>query len=178
MKNVVDWLQAYDDVYIRDYLAPTRTPLRVVCENINGDFNLSSVIRSAEGFNAHSVTILGNKKWDRRGAVGAHNRIDVKHAESYDSLSIPSGYSVVVLDNVPGAKPINLFNWNPKTVLIVGEEKRGVSREVIEKADSVVYIPMMGAVRSFNVSSSATVAMYDYSLKTTGFINDRDNTRR
>lgn len=174
MKNVVDWLQSYDDVYIKDHLNSTRSPLRVVCENINGDFNLSSVIRSAEGFNSHSVTILGNKKWDRRGAVGAHNRIDVNHVASYADLNIPKGYSVVVLDNVPGATPIHLFNWNPNTILVVGEEQRGVSEEVIKAADAVVYIPMMGAVRSFNVASSATVAMYDYSLKTTGFIHDRD----
>lgn len=173
MKNVVDYLQSYDDEFIRDFLAPSRLPMQVACENISGDFNKSSVIRSAEGFNLSKVWLVGDKKWDRRGAVGAHNRIPWEHRESLSELPT-DGYRVVALDNIPGAIPIHLYRWNPKTILVVGEERRGVSSEGIESADDVVYIPMMGAVRSFNVASAASMAMYDYALKTTGFAGDRD----
>lgn len=175
MKNVVDYLQAYDDEFIKEHLAPTRLPMEVVCENITGDFNKSSVVRSAEGFNLAQVWIYGNKKWDRRGAVGAHNRINVGHRDSYDHFPQRLGsYRVVALDNVPGAVPIHTYTWEPKTILIVGEEQRGVSQRGLDIADDVVYIPMLGAVRSFNVASAASIAMYDYVNKTTGFKDDRD----
>jgi tRNA G18 (ribose-2'-O)-methylase SpoU len=48
-----------------------------------------------------------------------------------------------------------------------GEEQRGLSAEALLLADDIVYIPMRGSVRSFNVGTASGIAMYDYCMKTT-----------
>ena len=160
-KNVVDFYKSWEDDEIKADLDKTRLPLRVVCENINGDFNKSSCLRSAEGFNLESFALAGGKRMDMRGAVGAQHRITV---EKFDTVSeaLNPLYTTVALDNVDGAVDIRTFKFPKYCNLLIGEEQRGLSEDALDEADHIVYIPMRGAVRSFNVASAATVAMYEY----------------
>ena len=48
-----------------------------------------------------------------------------------------------------------------KTIIIMGNESAGVSRELIEKADTVVKIPMAGSAESLNVAAAAAILMYE-----------------
>ncbi len=173
-KNVIDYYQDWYDEDIRDDLTPSRLPLVVVCENISGDFNKSCVLRTAEGFNLSEFWLLGDKKMDMRGTVGAHHRLPVKHSDSiYNFLRndldlLKLGYRFVALDNVDGAIPIQEYQWERNSVLFVGEEQRGLSQNTLDTADDTVYIPMRGAVRSFNVATAAGMAMFDYVSKMGG----------
>ena len=71
---------------IREDLQEKAFPYAVCMENFQGDFNLSSVIRSANAFNGREVYFLGNKQWDRRGTVGTHHYTDVKRLKNRDEL--------------------------------------------------------------------------------------------
>jgi tRNA (guanosine-2'-O-)-methyltransferase len=66
---------------------------------------------------------------------------------------------------MPNATAIHEFEWPEKTLMMFGEEQRGLSEEALALADHVVYIPMRGSVRSFNVGTASGIAMYDYSMK-------------
>lgn len=163
-KNVIDWYKEYDDEFIISDLDQTRAPLMVATENVNGDFHKANILRSAEGFNLHSFAVVGNKKVDMRAAVGTQHRMKPNHFETLPEFieTVPQGYSIVTVDNVPGAISLTDHIWNPRSVLIFGEEQRGVSTEALDVADHVVYIPMRGAVRSFSVSTAAGIVMWDY----------------
>ncbi len=47
------------------------------------------------------------------------------------------------------------------TVLVVGNEGRGISRLVRESCDILVRIPMLGKINSLNVSVAGAVLMYE-----------------
>ena len=104
---------------------------------------------------------------DMRGAVGAQHRIAVEKFDTVDQALNPL-FTTVALDNVDGAVDIRTFKFPKYCNLLIGEEQRGLSEEALDTADYIVYIPMRGAVRSFNVASAATVAMYEYVRQNSG----------
>jgi len=45
--------------------------------------------------------------------------------------------------------------------LVLGGEDKGISRPVLERADTIVRVPMMGKIKSLNVGVAAAVVMYE-----------------
>lgn len=168
-RNVIDYYKQWENDQIKADLDTRRLPFAVGFENISGDFNKASGIRNSNAFMAKESWIIGNKKWDRRGAVGTHNYIHLKYAPSLDYIYLnePSVRDMrwVAVDNVPGAIPITSYEWRPNTFMIFGEEARGVSPMGLGMADDVVMIPQLGSVRSLNVSVASGIVMYDYATK-------------
>ena len=72
------------------------------------------------------------------------------------------GYRVLVTSVDPGSRPLNEVDITAGPVaLVMGNELRGTSREIIEAADGLVHIPMHGFTESFNVSVSAAICLSD-----------------
>jgi hypothetical protein len=73
-----------------------------------------------------------------------------------------SGVPILAIENTPGAE--NLFKYRPPTgpiAVVVGNERRGISRRVLRLADRVVQIPIASVhINTINVAAAAAVAMY------------------
>lgn len=165
-RNVIDFYKGWETEAIRADLDTNRLPFIAAFEHVNGDFNKATGIRNTNGFLGREVWIVGDraKRYDKRGTVGTHHYEHVKFAENWIQMlcSIPDDYSLVAFDNVEGAVPISDFEWPIKTVMMFGEEQRGLSQYALDIAEHKVYIPMRGSVRSFNVGTASGIAMYDY----------------
>jgi tRNA G18 (ribose-2'-O)-methylase SpoU len=168
-RNVIDYYKEWENDQIKADLDTRRLPFVVGLENISGDFNKSTIIRSSNAFLAKQSWIIGNKRWDRRGAVGTHNYIHLKYAPSLDYIYLHEpeirDMRWVAVDNVPGAIPITQYQWKPETFMIFGEESRGISPMALGMAEDVVMIPQLGSVRSLNVGVAGGIVMYDYASK-------------
>ena len=169
-RNVTDEFKGMPNELIKSILDLRTSDLVICCSSVIRDMNFGSVVRSANGFGAREVVFAGRRNYDRRGAVGAQNYTTVKHMPShsetfdyYRSL----GYTIVAAEYQPDRMQYNIehYNWNPKTVMVFGEEGRGLESDILDLVDDIVYIPMQGCIRSFNVASTATVFMYDYNRK-------------
>lgn len=173
-RNVRDCFKGKSNEFIQDELNKTKSELVLCLSNEIRDMNLSSCIRSANSFNIDHVVMCGRRNYDRRGAVGAQNYIEVKHEETmFDALSAAGSHRYVILeyDERYPMTELSEYEWNPKSMLIVGEEGRSVPDWILDLANidepdaDIVYIPMMGTVRSLNLASAASIAMYDYYTK-------------
>lgn len=169
-RNVRDEFKGKSNEDIQAELNATRTPMVLCLSNEIRDMNLSSCIRSANSFNIDHVVMTGRRNYDRRGAVGAQNYIHVIHNESLESAIAEyrsDGYRVVALEynNQVSMTEVSQYNWEQKTFLLTGEEGRSIPDNILTEVDDVVYIPMMGTVRSLNLASAASIAMYDYHSK-------------
>mgnify|MGYP001238047171 CR=1 FL=1 len=135
-------------------------------EHWQGDFNIGTMIRNANAFNAEKVFYYGKKKYDRRGAVGTHHYVDLAHINDPGRLvSLKSSFTFVCLDNVEGSVPLESFVWPDNPLMIFGEEGTGLTDEMLSLADHVVSITQYGSVRSMNVGTSSGIAMYDFMRK-------------
>lgn len=77
--NVVSWMQKTDAITIHRVNENLKYPFCIGMMNINGGINISMMIRQAVIYGCQDVFLFGRKSFDRRGAVGAHNYINITH---------------------------------------------------------------------------------------------------
>lgn len=170
-RNVIDMYKYWEVKAIREDLSSRRLPFISVFEHVNGDFNKATGIRNHNAFLGQKIYIVGNqaKRYDKRGTVGTHHYEDVRFVENIDEMmndmTIDEAitWNWVAVDNVPGAESIYDYTFQPETVLVFGEEQRGISDQMLELCDDSIYIPQQGSVRSLNVGTASGIAMYEYS---------------
>ena len=178
-RNVADEFKGMSDDFIRLELQKRRTDMVSIAMNLTHDFNKSAVLRA---HNAHAgkefvfinrvneqnpTDPTGVKRWDKRGAVGTFNYSSVRHTVDWESLFSElraDGYRIYAVDNTPGFDPKPIYDtvMPEKSAFVYGEEGPGLSVEMIEACDEMIYIPQFGTVRSLNISQAAAVVMYEY----------------
>lgn len=152
---------------IREDLQKTAFPYAVLMENFAGDFNIGTVIRNANAFNAKKVYYLGNKRYDKRGTVGTHHYTNVNHIGTIEDLKkLKEEYTFVGIENtVPSALPLAKFEWPSNPLIILGEEGIGITPETLALCDSCVFISQWGSVRSLNAAVAGGIVMNDFITK-------------
>lgn len=167
-RNIIDYYKYWEhDAIIAD-LDKKRHNFSVLCCNIQGDFNIGTVIRNANAFLAKEVIIYGKRQYDRRGTVGTHLYTHFKKVRDINELSEldMSSYHIVGIDNVEKAIQIEKYIWPKKhTLMIFGEENSGIPDEIKCLCQDLIYITQYGSVRSLNCGVASGVAMYDYCSK-------------
>lgn len=167
-RNIIDPYKYWETEAILADLDEKRNNFSVLCANVLGDFNIGTVVRNANAFLAKEVLIYGNRRWDRRGAVGTQRYTHFKRFKPIDGIEIVKEYLrdsyIVGVDNVEGASPIHTFQWpsDKHVVLVFGEENSGIPQELLDLCDELVYIQQLGSVRSLNVGVASGLAMYSY----------------
>lgn len=165
-QNVEDRFKGKSNEEIRETLQQTANPFAVCFEHWIGDFNMGTGIRNANAFNAKEVFYIGDKRWDRRAAVGVHNYTDVQWVPTVnDFLSLKDRYTFIGVDNVPGSVPLYNFQWPRNAIMIFGEEGVGLTPEMQKRCDAIVAIEMFGSVRSLNCGVASGIVMFDYLCK-------------
>lgn len=161
-RNVADRFKDMTEEEIKISLAETAFPFAVCFENWINDFNMATGIRNANAFNLRDVYYIGDKRWDRRGAVGVHNYTEVKWLPSIEEFAkLKDKYTIVGIDNLPGARSIRNHKWAPNTIVVFGEEGVGLTPGMQELCEYMVEIPMFGTVRSFNCGVASGIIMHD-----------------
>lgn len=149
--------------------------------------NVSAVMRSAEALGFHRFHVIeGGTRFKNspRTSQGAEKWLDVTNWPDA-ATCIPQlqaeGYSVVATHLDDTAVPISEIDFTKRTALVFGNEKDGISEELLQLADRRCIIPMAGFVQSFNISVAAAVALYHaYHDRMTrqGFHGDLDDTEK
>jgi len=161
--NVADHLKGKTVEEIRQILKETANPFAICMEHIIGDFNMGTVIRNANAFNAKEVFYIGEKKWDKRAAVGVYNYTDVQWVPTLDQLiQLKDKYVFIGIDNVPGSVSISSYQFVPNSLFIFGEEGVGLTPEMQSLCIDIVEIPMYGSVRSLNCGTASGVVMHEF----------------
>jgi tRNA G18 (ribose-2'-O)-methylase SpoU len=138
-------------------------PFHVAVENWQHDFNIGSVVRTANAFLAAAVHIVGRRRWNRRGAMVTDRYQHVVHHPTVDDLvswAHREGLPVIGVDNLPGAVPLETFELPERCVLLFGQEGPGLSDTARDRADAVLSIAQFGSTRSINAGAAAAIAMH------------------
>jgi tRNA G18 (ribose-2'-O)-methylase SpoU len=162
-RNVADKYKPIPEEDIKADLKATSFPYAVCFEHVIGDFNMGTAIRNANAFNAREVFYIGQKKWDKRSAVGVHHYTEVQWLATLDDLiKLQERYVIVGIDCVPGAVPLSTYNFLPNTLFVFGEEGVGLTPAMQAFCKDIVYIPQFGSVRSINVGTASGIVMHEF----------------
>ncbi|MBM3179180.1 MAG: RNA methyltransferase [Chloroflexi bacterium] len=145
--------------------------LAVLMDNIRSAWNVGSILRSADGFgftHAYLCGITPTPEVDavRKTALGAEEFVTWSHHQ--DAVKLVKGlqnegWKILALEDDEQASAISQFTYtqlpNP-VALIVGSEVTGIDPDLLTLADEIIYIPMRGEKRSFNVANAFSIAAY------------------
>ena len=164
-RNVIDRYRYWRlDAIVAD-LDAHRHPLHVAIQNWEHDFNIGSIVRTANAFNVAAVHILGRRRWNRRGAMVTDRYLHVEHHADvpsfFDSLA-SAGVVPVGVDNLPGSVQLETTELPQHCCLIFGSEGPGLTDEVVAGCAALVSITQYGSTRSLNAGAAAAIAMYHW----------------
>ena len=162
-RNVVDRYRYWTVEAVVADLDLRRHDFAVAIENWQHDLNIGTVVRTANAFLAREVVIVGNRRWNRRGAMVTDRYQHIAHVASPHLLrefADERGYQVIAVDNLPGAVPLETFALPRKAMLLFGQEGAGLSEAAREVATAVCSIAQFGSTRSINAGVAAGIAMH------------------
>ena len=167
-RNLIDDFKGMPNEQIFSELEKSRSPLEIAIENVEHDFNIGSIIRTANSFNVSKVHIIGKKKYNRRGAMCTDKYLRIiHHASLGDFLATQEGRELIAIENnTPRARPLMSKKFVQFATLIFGSENNGITPELLARANDVRFIESFGSTRSVNVGVAAGIAMYEYIRQT------------
>ena len=162
-RNVADRYRYWTVEAIVADLDTRRHSFAVAIENWRHDLNIGTVVRTANAFLAREVIVVGNRRWNRRGAMVTDRYQHIRHLPSAVLLAeyaMQAGYTVVAVDNLPGAVPLETYPLPAQALLLFGQEGTGLSTAAREVASVVCSIAQFGSTRSINAGVAAGIAMH------------------
>jgi tRNA (guanosine-2'-O-)-methyltransferase len=153
-----------------DRIAALRTRyFTVALENIYQEHNASAVLRSCDCFGLQEMHVIEKGfqySVQRDIALGAGRWVDMFNYNLGDNptddciLNLQNrGFKVVATTPHTEAFTIHNLPLDQPLAFFFGTERRGLSQEVIERADYKLKIPMFGFTESFNISVSVAIVL-------------------
>jgi tRNA G18 (ribose-2'-O)-methylase SpoU len=164
-RNVVDRYRYWSLEAIRGDLDTRRHDFHVAIENWQHDFNIGTIVRSANAFLAAEVHIVGRKRWNRRGAMVTDRYQHVRHHETASDLAAylrAEGVALLGIDNLPGSAHLETMELPRRVCFLFGQEGPGLSEGAREACDGTFSIAQFGSTRSINASAAAAIAMHSW----------------
>jgi tRNA G18 (ribose-2'-O)-methylase SpoU len=164
-RNVVDRYRYWTLAAIVADLDTRRHDFAVAIENWQHDMNIGTVVRTANAFLAAEVIIVGRRRWNRRGAMVTDRYQHIRHLDMPAELSVyaaDAGYTVVAIDNLPGAVAIETVRLPRRSLLLFGQESAGLSDAARACASMTCSITQYGSTRSINAGVASGIAMHTW----------------
>lgn len=149
----------------------TRQEIIIVATLLKKMPNLGGLTRTAEIFAASklvlpSLSVLQDKTFQDL-AVSADHWLpmeEVPEAQLTDYLLAQkhNGYTLVGLEQTSTSHALQSYTFPDKTILLLGNEKRGIPVDLLQLLDASVEIPQLGLIRSLNVHVSASICIWEY----------------
>ncbi len=149
-----------------EYLTQPKTPLILVLDNVTNSYNVGSFIRLADAFAIEKIIICGEltisdkklKKASRNEAKWVCIEYSDSTAASLQTL-IEQDYTVFSVELCDQSVDYKEVAYPSPSVLVLGNERKGVSEEALKLSHQHIHIPMFGMGNSLNVSTAGAIVM-------------------
>jgi tRNA G18 (ribose-2'-O)-methylase SpoU len=148
-------------------LRPLAQPreLLVVCAPLRSNVNLSRIVRAASCCGLDRIVCTGHAKLDRKIARDGADAIAIEaHRTLPPVLSRlrSDGYRLVGLEQTTDSQNLHNYTFVRRTALVIGNERTGLTPELLAMLDDVVEIPVWGLPFSYNVATATAMTLYEY----------------
>lgn len=148
----------------------SKIPLVVVLDNVRSEMNVGSVFRTADAFVVEEIALCGITAVPplpeiHKTALGAEDSVAWTHyasaIEAVRDLRC-KGYKILAVEQVHGSTSLEQFIVDPcaKYAVVLGNEVKGVSQEVVDASDVCLEIPQCGTKHSLNIANTAAIVMW------------------
>ena len=170
-QGIAAYAAAHKYVGVEDILAAAKArgedPLVVVLDELEDPHNLGAILRSADAAGAHGIIIPSRRSVTltetvAKASAGAIEYVPVAKAGNLSrciDLLKSKGLWIAAVD-MDGTDFCTSDLKGP-LALIIGGEGHGVSKNLRDKSDYIVSIPMHGHVNSLNASNAAAIVLFE-----------------
>jgi len=140
----------------------------LILYNIRSAYNVGSIFRTADAAGVSKIYLCGYTPTPENNKVlktslGAEK--SVAWEKKTQTLRLVKelklkGVSVVALEQDKNSKDYHVFKSKFPLAIIVGHERQGVSKNILEKSEAIYHIPMRGKKESLNVSVAVGIFLY------------------
>lgn len=139
--------------------------LVVACAPLRSNVNLSRIARAASCCGLERIICTGPAKLERRIARDGADAIRIETHRTLPPVLAQlreEGYRLVGLEQTTGSRDLHGYAFQRRTALVVGNERTGLTPEMLETLDDVVELPVWGLPYSYNVATATAMALYEY----------------
>ena len=139
--------------------------LVLVCAPMRSNINLSRIARAASCCGLTKIICTGPAKLERRIARDGAETIEIESHRTLPPVLTElkfQGHRLVGLEQTTESQDLHQFRFERKTALVIGNERTGLTPEILEHLDDVVEIPVWGLPYSYNVATATVMALYEY----------------
>lgn len=139
--------------------------LVVACAPLRSNINLSRIVRAAGCCGVTKVFATGPARVDRNVARDGADAVEIEAHRSLPPVLRKlkaDGYRLVGLEQTTNSRSLYDFRFDRRTCLVVGNERLGLTEDVLVLLDAVVEIPTYGLPYSHNVATATAIAIYEY----------------
>lgn len=160
------------DLKLKDLARNRQRDLTIILENVHDPHNIGAVMRTADAVGIQDIHIIytkesqnsikqyvgqrasrGTKKW-----VNSHFYASIQECMEVVKPNFKHIYATHLGQN---SKSIYDCDFTEPTALVFGNERQGVSEELLAHCTGNVLIPMVGMVQSLNISVAVAVTIYE-----------------
>ncbi|MBQ5414606.1 MAG: 23S rRNA (guanosine(2251)-2'-O)-methyltransferase RlmB, partial [Firmicutes bacterium] len=170
-QGIAAYAAAHKYVGVEDILASAKArgedPLVVVLDELEDPHNLGAILRSADAAGAHGIIIPSRRSVTltetvAKASAGAIEYVPVAKAGNLSrciDLLKSKGLWIAAVDM--DGTDFGTSDLKGPLALIIGGEGHGVSKNLRDKSDYIVSIPMHGHVNSLNASNAAAIVLFE-----------------
>ena len=154
---------------------PKKFNITVVCDHLSSPANVGSVFRLCDAFGILSLVFIGTEpdlsstrlKRTARATLECTPTSYFETFNAYMASLDPDKINLIALEHTHNSIPLEQLDLNPPgdLILVIGNERTGVSSLVLEQVSHTVHINMFGENSSMNVAQATAIALYGLTQK-------------
>jgi tRNA G18 (ribose-2'-O)-methylase SpoU len=139
--------------------------LLVVCAPMRSNVNLSRIARAAGCCGIERMICTGTAKLDRKIARDGADTVQLEIRRTLPPVLEKlrnDGYRLVGLEQTTNSRNLHEYEFPRRAALVIGNERSGLTEDILAMLDDVVEIPVWGLPYSYNVATATSMALYEY----------------
>jgi len=148
-----------------------KNPITIICDNVLDTYNVGAIFRLADAVAAEKVYLCGatetppNSKI-KKASINTWQWVEWEYAKTAKDAVLKcqmlnTKCQIVAVEQDARSIPFQKAEYQVPLAIVVGNETYGVSKEVLDIADTIVEIPMWGINTSLNVMVSCGIVLYE-----------------
>ena len=149
-----------------EYLNKPKIPLIVVLDHVTNSYNIGAFIRLADAFAIEKVIVCGaltiSDKKMKKASRNEAKWVEVEYSDSTpETLQhlLDNGHTIYSVELCQASVDYSSVAYAAPSVLVLGNERKGVSEEALKLSHHQIHIPMFGMGNSLNVSTAGAIVL-------------------
>lgn len=162
-------------------------PIKIILDNVDDGINVGSIFRLADGFGVSEICLCGStpsveNKTFKKTSRSTQNYVEhSQYEKTIDCINKlkEEEYKIIAIEITSNSSSLQNYNFvNEKVAIVLGNEKHGVSEEILNVVDDTLHVDMYGNNSSFNVATVTGIVLYEIVRQKIGGLNGKSRNNK